>query len=80
MEHKINIEENKDKGFIKVTCSEGCFMTEWNKENILEYTSFRTMYCPLNKDLSNIYCVSDEDNAKYEEEKEKAIELMEKEQ
>ena len=67
------IVETKEK-FLKVTCSEGHFLTDWDKENILEYHSARIMYCPLNADLSSYYCVTAEENAEYEEKQRIAIE------
>lgn len=59
--------------FIKVTCSEGHFITNWDKVNILEYTCAKTMYTPLNADLSTYYCLTDEEHAEYEKKQMEAI-------
>ena len=59
--------------FIKVTCSEGHYITNWDKVDILQYTSAKVMYCPLNTDLSTYYCLTEEEHLKYEEEQLAAI-------
>lgn len=60
-EHLI-VEVNDKLNFKKVTCKEGHYITNWNKENVLEYTSARTMYCPMNTDLEPFYCVTEEEH------------------
>lgn len=72
-EHLL-VETNDEYKFLKVTCKEGHYITNWDKEDILEYNSSKIMYCPLNTDLSKYYCVTEEENAQYYEDKEKAEE------
>lgn len=65
---------NDEYKFLKVTCKEGHYITNWDKEDILEYHSAKIMYTPLNADLSKYYCVTEEENAQYNEDREKAEE------
>lgn len=58
-EHLI-VEVNETLKFKKVTCKEGHRITNWDKKNVLEYTSARIMYCPINVDLESYYCISED--------------------
>ena len=62
MNEHIIYEVNEEKKYKKVWCKDGHYITNWDKVNILEYNSFRIMYCPINTDLSNFYCVTEEEN------------------
>lgn len=79
MEHKINIEFNEKFNFYKLTCSEGHCMTDWNKEFIEDFTYSKIIYCPINKDHSNIYCITDEEKNRLEKEQLEFIENKNKE-
>lgn len=59
-EHLI-IEINEKFNYKKVTCREGHYITDWNREDVLEFTSSTTMYCPMNVDLSAYYCITEEE-------------------
>lgn len=59
MNTHIITEVFEDKGYMKVTCKEGHYITNWNKENVMEFTSAKVMYCPLNIDLSSYYCITE---------------------
>lgn len=72
-EHLL-VEKNEEYKFLKVTCSEGHYITNWDKEDILKYHSAKIMYTPLTADLSKYYCVTEEENAQYNEDREKAEE------
>lgn len=74
-EHLI-VEINEKLNFKKVTCKEGHYITDWNKENILDYTSAQIMYCPINVDLEPFYCVTDEAHNILMEEQRKAVEAL----
>ena len=62
---KITIRET-DR-FIEIYADNGYVLTNWNKDNILDYTSTKMLVCPLNYDYSGFYTISDEDDAKYME-------------
>lgn len=74
-EHLI-VEVNDKLNFKKVTCKEGHYITNWNKENVLDYTSAKTMYCPMNTDLESFYCVSEEEHNEIMEKQIKAAEEL----
>ncbi|MEE1226343.1 MAG: hypothetical protein UHM08_04470 [Bacteroidales bacterium] len=74
-EHLI-VEVNDKLNFKKVTCKEGHYITNWNKENVLDYTSAKTMYCPMNTDLEAFYCVSEEEHNEIMEKQIKAAEEL----
>lgn len=62
--------------FIKVSCKEGHYLTNWDKQNILQYTDSKVMYCPLNYDLSEFYCVTEAEHNNYmEQQMQRAKEL-----
>ena len=63
MEHKINIEFNEKFNFYKLTCSEGCYMTDWNEgDDILEFASAIIICCPADTDITKYHCISVEEN------------------
>lgn len=63
-EHLI-VETNEELNYLKVTCKENHYITNWDKKDILRYFSARVMYCPLNTDLSVYWCVTEEENLEY---------------
>lgn len=71
IEHLIITEKEK---YLVVTCSEGHYITNWDGKDIIKYTSAKAMYCPKTTDLSNYYCLTEEEHAANEEEQKKAIE------
>lgn len=74
-EHLI-VEFNEKFNFKKVTCKEGHYITNWDKADIMEYTSAKIMYCPMDTDLEGYYCVTEEEhNDIMEEVKKRALEL-----
>lgn len=48
--------------YLKVTCKENHYITNWDKEDVREYTSAKIMYCPKTVDLSVYYCLTDEEH------------------
>lgn len=60
---------NKLETRIEIKADEGKVLTNWNKVDVKEFTFSRMMYCPLNKDLSDYYEMT-------EEEKDNILQLM----
>lgn len=67
--------ETREK-FLVVTCREGHYITNWDKEDILKYTSAKVMYCPKNTDLNDYYCVTEEEHNELVEKQREAAENM----
>lgn len=77
-EHLI-VEVNETLNFKKVTCKEGHYITNWDKVDIMQYTSAKVMYCPMGTDLESYYCITEEaHNILMEEMEKKAKEEEEK--
>lgn len=74
-EHLI-VEVNDKFNFKKVTCKEGHYITDWDKVDILKYTSAKTMYCPMNTDLGKFYCVTEDEHNELMEKQIKAAEEL----
>lgn len=74
MNEHLTVEINETLKFKKVTCTEGHYITNWDKVDILDYTSARIMFCPLTTDLEPFYCVTEEEHLAYTEERRKAEE------
>lgn len=67
------IEINEKLKFKKITCKENHYITSWDKENILEFYSAKILFTPINVDISKYYCITEEENIAFEEEKERVI-------
>lgn len=65
--------ENREK-FMVVTCSEGHYITNWDKEDVRNYTSAKTMYCPLGYDISEYYCMTEEEHNRLMEQQREILE------
>lgn len=63
--------------FLRVTCTEGHYITNWDGENILKYASAKVMYCPKTIDLSKYYCLTEEEHEANIKALEEAIKLEE---
>lgn len=72
MNTHIKTEEYKDKGYLKVWCDEGHYLTDWDKEDIFKFTSAKIMFCPLGYNLDNYYCITDEEYKQYMEQLDEA--------
>ena len=79
MEHKIVIEENKERGYKQIKCTEGHYLTNWDKNDIKEYSYCRVMFAPIDYDISGYYCVDEEEHNRLVEEQIKALEEDNKE-
>ena len=76
-EHLI-IQINEQYNFKKVTCIEGHYLTDWDKNDILEYSATKVMFCPIKLDLSPYYCIDEEEhNNLMEQQLEKMKEMEE---
>lgn len=76
MNKHLIVEVNDKLNFKKVTCKEGHYITNWNKENVLDYTSAKTMYCPMNTDLDKFYCITEDEHNELMEQQIKAAEEL----
>lgn len=70
----MRVEYNEKFNFNHITAEEGMVITDWNGEDIKEYSSAKEMYCPITADLSRYYEVSDAQDAENMEAQRKAIE------
>lgn len=81
MTENFKIIVDEAKGFTKVECVDGHYITNWNKEDIMEYTDAKVMYCPLGYDLEKFYCVTEEEHNTYLAEQEaKMLEMKNNEE
>lgn len=74
--HNIIVEVNEERKFVKITCSEGHHITDWDGVDYRNYTSARIMYCPIGYDYSSFYCIDEETHLANME---KHLELIEQE-
>ena len=77
--NEIQIERNEDYGFLILTCSEGHYISNWNKVDILEFTSAKKIFCPADTDTTQFYCLTEEEHNELVELQRQAIEQKEKE-
>lgn len=72
---KIELTDN----FKKITPDEGMVLTSFKEgDDIINYTSARLMYCPVNLELNDLREITEEENSKYMDEQFKAVEAMNK--
>lgn len=57
-----NIRVRETDKFIEITANDGYVMTDWDGNDILNYTSTKQLICPLNYDYGAYYTVTDEEN------------------
>ena len=70
----MNVEYNKERNFFHLTSDEGKVITDYKT-----YHSSKSMYCPATANLERYYEITDEQDAVYKAEVEKAINEMLKE-
>lgn len=71
----MKIEYNEKFNFKHISSEDGMVITDYTEDkDIKEYFSAKTMYCPVNVDLSVYFEISDEKDAEYKAAQEKAIE------
>ena len=77
MSHLI-IEYNEKYNFNKITCPEGHYITNWNKEDIKEYTASTIMYTPVTFNIDEYYCISEDEHNGYMNRQREILEKEEK--
>lgn len=75
MENIIVRETDK---FIEITANDGYVMTDWDGNDILNYTSTKQLICPLNYDYGAYYTITDEQDAEYIELQKELIDSKER--
>lgn len=53
--------------FIEIVANEGYVMTDWNGDDIMDYTSTKQLICPVNYDYGAYRTITDEQDAEYVE-------------
>lgn len=53
--------------FIEIVADEGYVITDWDGDDILNYTSTKQLICPVNYDYGAYYTITDEQDAEYVE-------------
>ena len=76
MNKHLKVEVNEKYNYKKVSCTEGHRITNWDKEDIKSFTASTMMFCPMNYDLEQFYCITNEE---YETLSAQHREAMEKE-
>lgn len=62
----MRIEYNEKFNFNHITAEEGMVITDYTEDkNILDYSSSKEMYTPVNADLSVYFEITDEEDAEY---------------
>lgn len=51
--------------FVEIVADEGYVMTDWNGDDILNYTSTKQLICPVNYDYGAYRTITDEQDAEY---------------
>ena len=62
-----NITIRETDRFIEITANEGYVMTDWDGEDILDYSSTKQLICPVNYDYGAYRTITDEQDAEYVE-------------
>jgi hypothetical protein len=70
---KVEIKEK----YKVLTAEDNHVITYWNKENILNFSYSKTLYCPLNEDITSYYEITEEEKNKLELEQLKKIKELE---
>ena len=62
------------KLFIEIIADENEYITEWDKQNIEEYSGSKIMYCPKAFDTTIVYAITEEEHNALVAEQEKIME------
>lgn len=54
-----------NKGYKEIICKEGHYITNWNGNDILEYCDAKVMCAPIDYDINQYYCVTEEQHNAY---------------
>lgn len=84
MEHKLTVELNEQYNFYKVTCPEGCHITDYTKDKDIRDLIISTeLYIPGTYTVDEIaekyYCVTEDEYNELIAKRDKAIKEFEKE-
>lgn len=71
--NELIIEKNEKYNFLTISCEQGHYITNWDKQDIKEFTSAKKIFCPANTDTSQYYCVTEEEYNELMELQEKAM-------
>lgn len=81
MEHKLVIEKNEKYNFIKITCPEEHYITDWNEgDDILEFAFGLEYCCPATIDLTKFRCISIDECDRLQAMREEAEQKMREEE
>lgn len=70
-------EFNEQYNYWHLKSDEGMVITSWNEgDDILDYTSSREMYCPVNTDFSRYHEIPETDDAAYLEQQMEILKNM----
>ena len=61
----MKIEFNEKLNCNHILPENGMVVTDWDKEDILTYSSCKELYCPKDADLSGYYEIPEEEDEKY---------------
>lgn len=67
--HELNVTfvETKNGNFYKLTCTEECYITNWNEgDDILEFNASRQICFAKKELIENYHCISNEDYERLE--------------
>lgn len=71
----MRIEYNEKFNFNHIKAEEGMVITDYTEDkNIIDYSSSKEMYAPVNVDLNVYFEITDEKDVEYKAAQEKAIE------
>lgn len=78
MEHELIYTQKPN--FIEITCTQGHYITNWNKEDIIEFADATLMICPLGFDVSGYYCITEEEHNMYTQQQIERLKEIEEEE
>lgn len=62
MAHDLIVEKVEKYNFIKLRCSEGHYITDWNEgDDIKDFFYCIVLCCPADTDLSKYHCITKEE-------------------
>lgn len=62
-----NITIRETDRFIEITANEGYVITDWNGDDIMDYTSTKQLICPVKYDYGAYRTITNEQDAEYVE-------------
>lgn len=74
----VNVIQYPSRGYKEIQCLDGHYITNWNKVDILEFTDTKLMVAPIDYDINNFYCISEEEHNNLMEQQLEKLQEMEK--